>query len=462
MTSSAAGVSSVAATTSTYTSNPPSTGQLLYLASYIFRVNVTALTTMPDTPNQYSAQFQIMGDQGDLDLNNLVGPPGPPGTADFVLRDMTDSVIVNTVFELPDLQDTYEDIGLYWRLDTLDEYGYVIMETAYVWYGDGWRAFMMGTFGPPGPVPSVIPTCETIAPGQQSYVLTAGPTFQPSWIFNLAVPQGAWGPQGAVALFPDVEETAISPLNVLTATGYLESGDLLWQPLSIDLGLFAPYSVPQNTFTAYSGQSQQALVGSFALPPQPWNWTPVVWGHIGSIGGQGENGVLGLIISVIEDVIDSLFGGLSAAPSNVGCQVLLGNPTTGTTVARGFGNQTGVVNIYPHYSTPTQTSLSVSPTNDYAVVPSNHTDPEQGTLYINLYNDGAAEKYNFDPVDAQLFVAVIPIQTPYTSITGVPRAPLLGGRGSLTATLATLGTGAAIARISGTGTLSSQIGVIGG
>lgn len=463
MTSSASVAGSVALPLPTnYTSNPPSVGDLVYLASYIFRVNATAVMTMPDTPHQYSAQFQVMGDEGNLDLNNLVGPPGVAGTANFVLRDMTDEIIVNTVFELPALQDTYEDVGLYWRLDTLDQYGYVIQEIAYVWYGNGWRAFMMGTFGPPGPIPAVIPTCVTISPEEQSYVLPTGPTFQPSWIFNLAVPQGAWGPTTPVAFFPDVEEVAINNLDVLTATGFLESGELLWQPLSVDLGLLAPYSMPELSFKPFSGQSQQAFIGEVVLPPQPWNWSPVVWGHIGSIGGQGPQGLLQLIISIIDDIIEALFGGLSAAPSTVGCEVLLGDPTTGTMVARGFGNLTGVVNIYPHYSSPSNTAGSLTPTNDAVVVQANHTDPTQGTLYVNLWNDGLGATYHFDPHDSQLFVSVLPIQPTYTGITGVPRILQLAGMGALTVDIAVVGIVSSAGDISGTGTLSNQIGIIGG
>lgn len=463
MTSSASVAGSVAVPSpTTFTSNPPSVGDLVFLASYIFRVNATAVTTMPDTPNQYSAQFQIMGDEGNLDLNNLVGPSGPAGTANFVLRDMTDAFIVNTVFELPELQDTFEDVGLYWRLDTLDQYGYVIQEIAYVWYGNGWRAFMMGTFGPPGPIPSVVPTCVTIAPDEQSYVLPTGPTFQPSWIFNLAVPQGPWGTSNPVAFFPDVEEVSISNLDVLAATAFLESGDLLWQPVTVDLGLMAPYSMSELSFKPFSGQSQQAFIGKVVLPPQPWNWTPVVWGHIGSIGGQGGGGLLQLIISIIEDIIEFLFGGLSAAPATVGCEVLLGDQSTGTMVARGFGNLTGVVNIMPHYSTPTGLTASITPTNDAVVVRANHTDPAQGTLYVNLWNDGIGATYHFDPHDSQLFVSVLPIQPSYSSLTGVPRSPQLGGIGTLTAVITVEGTIGAPGRISGTGTLSSQIGIIGG
>ncbi len=447
---------------------PPSIGDLLYLAAYVFEVKVTAIATMPDTPDQYSAQIKILNDAGDMDLSALVGNTGIAGVGSFVLRDQTDEVIVNNVFELPRLDDTFNDVGKYWRLDTLDAHGHVIMVTAYVWFGNGWRAFMMGSFGPPGPIPSVHPSCRTIPPGEKSYVLTSGPTFQPSWIFELAVPQGAVGPPGPLAFFPDIEEGGVDNLDVLVATGYLESGELLWQPLRIEGGVMGPYSMAENLFNSYSGQSQQAAIGQFVLPPQPFPWTPVVWGHIGSIGGQGGSGglggdILGSIFEIINDVISTifgfLFGGLSAAPLNIGCEVLLGDQKTGTMVARGFGNQTGLVNIMPHYSTSANKKASITPTNNYAVVGAHHTDPKEGTLYINLWNDGNAQTYNFHPVDAQLFIAVVAIQPPFTTITGTLRTFALHGTSTLKAKVQVLsGTVLEAGQLGGHGGLSVQVG----
>jgi hypothetical protein len=650
----------------------PSLGDLLYLSSYIFRVNVTALTTLPDTPNQYSAQLDIMGDQGDLDLTNLVGPAGPAGNASYVLRDQTNITIVNNVFSLPQLEDIFEDIGKYWRLDTLDGYGHVIFETAYVWFGNGYRAFMMGAYGPPGPLPAVIPECFTIEPGTDSYVHVTGPTFQPSWQFELAVPRGPAGPVTPIAFFPDVEESGagapvtevvtqqtqtqqfatagtytytigpdvthldvvalgaggggdsagvhgkpggassvtfgnvtitapggkggagegtaggqgpasfsfngtpysgghsvsgsvkggapgggggggsdvvwwfwttpdngghpgqwigetfivegsgvttisitvgkggpggdttnpgaagavwIQPYikrtvpapesgNVLTATGYLESGELLWQPLRIENGAFFPYSMPEGTLQKFSGKTAQKNVGSFSIPPQPFTWTPVVWGHIGSIGGQGANGnltgdIFGLIAELIIEIIDAIInaiisffggflsGGLSAAPLNIGCEVLLGTTDAtgldGIMVARGFGNDTGVVNISPHYSTVQNEAAAIRPGNNYAVVPAYHTGND-GTLFVNLYNDGISQDYHFDPIDAQLFISVVPVggQGLFASVTGVPRAVGANGSGVLSAHFAIHGVGGAFPAITGTGVFSSQIGVIGG
>jgi hypothetical protein len=93
----------------------------------------------------------------------------------------------------------------------------------------------------------------------------------------------------------------------------------------------------------------------------------------------------------------------------IGCEVLLGNPTTGQTIGRGFGNSLGEVNIMPHYSSPGSPSVAITPTNGVAVCPANHTNPAQGTIYVNLYNDGQIGLYSFSPTDAQLFIMLVPV-----------------------------------------------------
>jgi hypothetical protein len=177
--------------------------------------------------------------------------------------------------------------------------------------------------------------------------------------------------------------TAATPPNTNTA----QQNFPIWVPVSIGTLIPQPYSMPENAFSSFSGISQRAAIGSFALPAQPFPWTPIVWGHIGAFGIE-----------------------LSANPLMIGCEVLLGDPQTGVQIARGFGNTLGEVNIMPHYSTPNTPGDAITPTNGLGAVPANHTNAAQGTIYINLYNDGAEGIYSFNPIDAQVFVAIIPVQ----------------------------------------------------
>lgn len=163
----------------------------------------------------------------------------------------------------------------------------------------------------------------------------------------------------------------------------------IWVPVSISQLIPSPYSMPEAAFTSFSGISQRAAIGSFPIPPQPFPWTPIVWGHIGAFGLE-----------------------LSANPLQIGCEVRLGDPTAGTLVARGFGNTLGEVNIMPHWSDPNNPGTAITPTNGVAVVPANHSSPAEATVYINLYNDGSIGLYQFAGTDAQLYVQVTPVSEP--------------------------------------------------
>jgi hypothetical protein len=160
----------------------------------------------------------------------------------------------------------------------------------------------------------------------------------------------------------------------------------IWVPASISQFIPSPYSMPEAAFTSFSGISQRAAIGSFAIPPQPFPWTPIVWGHIGAFGIE-----------------------LSASPLTIGCEVVLGDPSAGTLIARGFGNTLGEVNIMPHYSNPNNPATALTPTNDLALVPANNTNPAESTIYVNLYNDGAIGLYVFSPTDAQIFIMLMPV-----------------------------------------------------
>jgi hypothetical protein len=362
----------------------PSIGDLVYLASYLIRVRLSAAATPPDTPNQYSANLKVMGDQGAMVLDALAGPAGPAGQQTFAFRQQDDANI-NSSADLPtNLQDLPEDIGKYYLIDTLDSEGVITMETAWVWYGTAWRTFMLGTFGPPGPVPAIEVEENLIPPGQDAYIDTTATTIEPSWNFYLPEPAGPTGPIGPLYNFPDVDtSTAPKTYDLLAFNGlYNSAGMPIWAPFALNQLLPGPYSMPQSAFTPYTGDTQQALIGSYTVPAQLFEWTPIVWGHIGATGIN-----------------------LSSDPLLIGAQVLMGDPVTGTQIARGMGSVLGKVAIFPHYSTTANKATTITPTNQYAMVPAN----QSATIHVNLWNDGAQGLYNFSPGGSQLFVMAAPV-----------------------------------------------------
>jgi hypothetical protein len=118
------------------------------------------------------------------------------------------------------------------------------------------------------------------------------------------------------------------------------------------------------------------------VPPLPFRYTPVVWGHIGA-GGVS----------------------LSARPLKIGCEVRMDTPVTGELVARGLGNSLGEVNIMPHYSHSRNQAATITAENRRALV----QEGETLTIYVNLWNEGLLGTYDFDPKNAQLFVLALPL-----------------------------------------------------
>lgn len=483
----------------------PAISDANFLQNYLINTRVYGVVVPPGASPEFLATYEIQGDQGTLIIAVAIGPDGPAGANMFALALQNDEI--DTASDLPQtLQNSTADIGKYWVIDDVDTNGDIIGSSLYLWYGTAWRRLMLGSPGPPGPVPIITPAVALVSPTLESTVaINNDNPWEPTMAFDLAVPAGPQGPAAALALCPDVDLTTnppepldvlgftgnyttgyLSPPAGLLAFGYATGGTLaagtyyyvvtavnangettasneahaavtgatssvvlvwqaagsgsfgpthykiyrgttaggenvliatvspttytytdtggagstatppgtdgasvsfpLWVPVSISQLMPSPYSMPEGSFSSFSGISSAAAIGSFAIPPQPFPWTPVVWGHIGAFGVE-----------------------LSTNPLLIGCEVLLGDPTAGAQIGRGFGNALGEVNIMPHYSTPSTPANAITPSNSTAVVPANHSNPAEGTIYVNLYNDGEIGLYFFQPTDAQVFIMLMPV-----------------------------------------------------
>ena len=376
----------------------PGVGDIVFLSQALAKMYFYGVVTPPDSPDQFAASMELHGDEGVVTMPVLVGEQGPAGEPCFALRFQND-MSVQDVADLPKtLTNTVADIGKYFIIDDLDGNGIVVGSSAYIWYGRAYRRMMMGSAGPPGPLPIITPSVELVPPEQTSTIVTGGSAYQPSWHMRLAVPQGPPGPPTTIASAPDTDfiTREAEPGDVLGFTGrYTKEGDPIWVPVSISALIPSPFSVPQSAFRGTEAAiGQQGLqIGSFALPQQPFPWTPIVWGHFFASGFE-----------------------LDKTPLEIGSEVRLGDPKSGVLVGRGYGKSQGHTTVMPHYSSPNNTGAAITPTNGRAVVPANHTNPAQGTLYISLRNEGVIGAYRFDPEDAQLFVMVVPMeQQPLTT-----------------------------------------------
>ncbi|MBE5453513.1 hypothetical protein E3G52_000377 [Mycobacteroides abscessus] len=364
----------------------PPIGLMVYLKSILTNTHVYAVVSDGETPDQYAVTMEIQGDQATLVVPALVGPQGPAGENAFALR--LQKSLIDDPEDLPtNLGDTDEDLGKYWIMNHYNEDGQLIGSRAYIWFGTEYRILMMGSEGPPGPVPQISWSVELLDPNgsQDSYVSQTGSPYTPSVRLHLKVPRGPQGPASSLGQCPDVDmSTPPQHLQVLGFDANITPAGK-WRPMSIGAIIPRPFTVPEAAFTNYQGVSTRAPIGSFAIPAQPFPWKPIVFGHLKATGVE-----------------------LDQDPLIIGCEVRLGHPTSGQLISRGFGNTAQWAHMMPHASTPSDPTMAITPENTYALVPANHTG-NQGTLYVNLFNDGLAGAYLFDKANAQLFVQVTPV-----------------------------------------------------
>lgn len=365
-------------------------GQLVYITSVQTNMHIYAVMTDGETPNLNTITVQVSGDESTAIVPALRGGTGPAGEPQFALDEQPD--IFNSPADLPDDLEP-SDFGKYWLLVQYDNLGNAVSSAAYVWWGSFWRVVPFGTQGPPGPVPAITPEVILIDPDEESYVINSGSINSPSWTFYLAVPPGEQGPTATLAGCVDVDEGDGPGIGqVLGFNGKYNQGLPVFQPLTVGAINPLPYTVPESAFSSYSGISAtNQTICTFQVPPQPWQWKPIVFGQILATGIT-----------------------LSPTPLLIDAEVLLGDPTSGQLVAKGFGNALGgVVQILPQTSSASSsngsTNTAMTPTNSTAMVPANHTGT-QGTLYVNLVNQGYAGVYNFNAQNAQLFVLIVPAQ----------------------------------------------------
>lgn len=374
------------------TSALSSLGQIVYLQSVQANIHIYAVVTDDTTPNLNTVSIQVNGDEATAIVPGLMGKTGPAGAPQFALDLEPD--VYSSPAQLPQ-NLTQEDFGKYWLVEDTDELGNIVSAAAYIWWNTFYRVVPFGTQGPVGPVPSITPQVVLIDPDMQSYVLNTGTISQPSWTYYLAVPPGEQGPVATLAGCVDVNQGTQATIGqVLGFNGQYTDGLPVWQPMTVGSMNPLPYIVPESAFTSYSGISgTNQNVCTYAIPKNPWPWKPLVWGQIELSGLE-----------------------LSTTPNLIGVEVLLGDPSTGTLVAAGYGNASGgVVSILPQTSSASSTgstsaNTAMTPTNSTALVPANHT-ANAGTLYVNLVNQGLAAIFDYNSTNSQLFVMACPVST---------------------------------------------------
>lgn len=346
-------------------------GDAIYLGSVLCNVHCWGVVSDLDTPAGMTATFEIVGNDGAITMDALVGPQGIPGENAPIVKMQYTSTIDDPDNLPQDLTDHEVDIGKAWWIGN----------QVYMWSGSSYIQKAMGTQGPPGPTPRIHPTIQLLDPDgvENSSVVKSGTDMDVGMLFKIKAPRGPRGTPAAITESPDYDAT-----NAPDVGQAIVWNGSKWAPTDAIVLVPKIYSVPEGAFVNFTGLATRQQIAVFQVPPQPFPWTPVVFGHIRAIGIE-----------------------LDADPLILGCEVRLGDPSSGTLVGRGFGNISTYAHIVPHYSTHQSSSDAVSPTNGRAQVVANHTGTA-GNLYVNLFNDGLTGAYAFNRNNAQLMVMVVP------------------------------------------------------
>jgi hypothetical protein len=349
----------------------PQVGEQVYLGSTNALAHWYGIITDGEVPGSVTATMEWGGDQAVISLAALVGPRGPAGANAPIVKMQYGTGITDPA-DLPgNLLNIEADLGKsFW-----------IGNNVYVWSGLGFEKHQMGTAGPPGPIPALTFGVQLVDPEtEETKVIQSGTDLAPSIMLNLAVPEGPPGPAGPIRAAADYDNSvapAFGDAIVWNGHKYAPSAPISMTPRM--------YSVPESAFTNATGLSNKIPIGAFSVPPQPFDWVPWVFGHVRALGAD-----------------------LSTDPFQIGCEALLGDPTSGLLISRGFGTIANWAIMQPHFSSPSNAAQAVTPENGYAVVPANHTGT-QGNVYVNLANDGIAGIYTFNKSNAQLTVMCMPV-----------------------------------------------------
>ena len=350
-----------------------SPGDTPYLGSVLARLHFWGIVSDLDVPGGVTGTFELADQDGAVTLDALVGPRGPAGENAPIVKMQYQSSIDDPA-DLPDnLTDDPIDIGKAWWVGNL----------VYLWDGEHYVQKQMGTQGPPGPIPNITPLVQLLDPDDPNLVSeieTTGTAANPTWRLKLKAPRGPKGDNATIRDATDYDDSQPPAAGQVIAWNGVD-----YAPA--DANQLAPrfYTVPEANWTNFTGMGTRQTIGTFEIPPMPFDYVPIVFGHFKATGIE-----------------------LDADPFIIGSEVRVGHATSGALVGRGFGNVSAWSTIIPHASWPGSPNTAITPDNGVGVVPGYSTGAAS-TLYVSLVNDGLAGFYQFNKANAQLAVMLLPV-----------------------------------------------------
>lgn len=360
----------------------------MFIGGHQVYVKFYALARNPGDPSRIEGTFTLVGGEGVLTLDALVGPQGNPGQPSPIIRPQWDQLGVVTDAE--DLPNTA----------TLDE-----SDDGRAWYIDGsWHVYsdadgdfhvVQGSIpGPPGATPVITISAEQVeAESPDTYgpieIIPSGTSLLKNYHFKIPGVPGPEGPAASIESASDYDDE-ISAQNgdFLVFNGETEK----WAPGNPNLLYPKIWTIPQANFIDYNGNAGRQLIATLNIPAQDYEWYPEVNGHV----RIRREWLSSAQVEVEVRIGDT---GMGTGESQPLCGLAPYDP------ALALLDQVTIAHILPHFSNGDDELRAISPDSSVARVP----EGQAKTIYVFVRKAGGTGNYSFSKTGAHLWVKVNPV-----------------------------------------------------
>ena len=360
----------------------------IYIGSHAVSLKFYAMPRQINDPRRIEGTFTLVGSEGVLTLDALVGPKGPPGAPSPVIRPEWGSP-VKEAKDLPRLStlDASDD-GRAWFLSNGYWAVYSVRANEYV--------MIQGSIpGPVGATPDISISAEAIpaAAGASTYgpiaVEETGTTGAPHFHIKIPALPGPAGPAAEIELAADYDDSVPS-----------QTGDFLvklandkWGPGSPTYFVPRKYTIPHNQFIDHTGNETRFLIASLNLPAQSFDWYPDVIGHV-----RLQPAILSSAQCEVEVRIGPT-GTAGTGDSSPLCGLAPYDPT------RALLDAATIAQIQPHFSDTADPNRSLTPDSDVGRCQAGTAY----TIFVFVHKIGGLGSWKFVKTAAQLRVDVCPV-----------------------------------------------------
>ena len=337
-------------------------------------------------PRRIEGTFTLVGQDGVLTLDALVGPKGDPGVPSPIIRPEWGSP-VKVFADLPNIStlDASDD-GRAWYLSDGTWAVYA--------HRQGQYEIVQGSIpGPVGATPDISVTAEAIPALGSVYgpidVTETGTSTNPNFHIKIPAVPGPEGPASAIERASDYDlATPSSPGDFL-----VKLPNDKWGPGQPTYFVPRKYSIPHNQFIDHNGGEARFLIASLVIPAQPHDWYPDACGH-----RRLKRGLLSSAQCEVEVRIGPT-GTSGTGETSPLCGLAPYDPSVALL------DSITVAHVMPHFSDVGDPNRSVTPDSATGRCKAGGAY----TIFVYVHKLGGYGSWAFTNTDAQLRVDVCPV-----------------------------------------------------